>query len=132
MRNIRYPTQTDPRTALLRKRLVTVLGAHLLLGEVRVLVAEVLGVEGQGLAVELALDLVDDVVEGVAVDEGGFRGGVAVHVEVEEQAGFAAEVLGELAQGVDLGSEVRGEGYYVEKSGLVNRRFRFRLRVSMR
>lgn len=132
MRNIRYPTQTDPGAALLRKRLVTVLGAHLLLGEVRVLVAEVLGVEGQGLAVELALDLVYDVVEGVAVDEGGFCGGVAVHVEVEEQAGLAAEVLGELAQGVDLGSEVRGIRYYVEKSGLVNRRFRFRLRVSIR
>lgn len=73
-------------TPLFRKWFIPVLDFHVPLREVACVVLEVFAVHRQHLAEYLAFDLVDDVVEGVAIHEGSFCRAVAMHVKEKGQA----------------------------------------------
>ncbi len=81
----RQPINAYPRTALFGEWFISVLSCHLLLCKIGALITEEPSVNREYFTEHLALHLVNDVLQGVPVDEGRFGWvGVSVHVEIEE------------------------------------------------
>lgn len=89
-----------PSASLLGQVLVSVLSIHVLLAEVAVLVLETLIIHGNQFTENLALDLLHEIIDGIAVDEVALLGVVGMQVEVEGKPVLLVEVGCQLLDGV--------------------------------
>lgn len=77
--------QHYPSTSLFREILVTIFAAHLIFREIAVLVLEAFMIHAVYLTEDLRLDLLYEIVDSIAVDEGAFLGVMRVEVEIKCQ-----------------------------------------------
>jgi hypothetical protein len=103
MDDVGHPVHDHSAAALLCSLLIPVLRVHLLHRKVAILVLKATVVHGKELAEDLALNLLHEVIDGVAVNEGTLLGIVGVQVEVKGKAAVMDEVTCELFNGIDCG-----------------------------
>ena len=87
--------KANPATAFFGHILLLVLGLHVFFAEVALLVIEVKAVLRKHLCEKLGLDLLHELIDGVAVEEGAFFAGMGMQIAVEEQPILTDKVLGQ-------------------------------------
>lgn len=93
MNNMRQSVHNHPPAPFFSPLLIPIFTVHLLLREVAILILESFIIEGEQLAEDLWLDLLDKIVYGVSVDKVTFFGVMGVEVEIEREAVWFDEVV---------------------------------------
>ena len=90
-----------PTTAFLGEVFEPIPSFHMLHTEVAALVFEVLAVLSKEFAKDLAFDLINEVVDGIAIEETAFFGVVSMQVKVESESTVFLKVLSEAFDCID-------------------------------
>lgn len=83
-----------PPTPLFRHIFIRILGIHMLLRKIAIPILEPLMVHGEQLAKHLVLDLLDKVVNGIAVDKTSLFGVVCVQIKIKGETVLFAQMVG--------------------------------------
>jgi hypothetical protein len=98
---IGHPMHNHSSTSFLGSLFVPVFRIHLLHGKVAVFVFKATMVQGEKFAKDLTLDLLDKVIDRIAINKGALFGIVSMEVEVERKPIVAYEVIGQFLYGID-------------------------------